>query len=55
MNSHSKSPLYFNVNQIIGYSEMLVEDINKDGQTQYLADLKKITQDLRPDFFAFTG
>ncbi|MEI6706443.1 MAG: response regulator [Methylococcales bacterium] len=32
------------VNQIIGYSEMLAEDANKDGQTQYLSDLKKITQ-----------
>jgi CheY-like chemotaxis protein len=32
------------VNQIIGYSEMLAEDVNKDGHTQYLADLKKITQ-----------
>jgi signal transduction histidine kinase len=32
------------VNQIIGYSEMLAEDANKDGHTQYVADLKKITQ-----------
>jgi signal transduction histidine kinase len=32
------------VNQIIGYSEMLAEDATKEGHTQYLDDLKKITQ-----------
>ncbi len=44
VNSKSRHDLLTPVNQIIGYSEMLAEDANKDGQTQYLDDLKKITQ-----------
>lgn len=43
INSKSRHDLLTPVNQIIGYSEMLAEDVNKTGETQYLADLKKIT------------
>ncbi|OTE97037.1 hypothetical protein BCS42_15080, partial [Crenothrix sp. D3] len=43
INSKSRHDLLTPVNQIIGYSEMLAEDVNKTGETQYLTDLKKIT------------
>lgn len=43
-NSKIRHDLLTPVNQIIGYSEMLAEDVERDEQTQYLGDLKKITQ-----------